>query len=58
MQFVTARGDDDSVTSTPALVAAQLIPVQAGDYDELVRAMQRTQMNVAREPVKAAWGWR
>jgi hypothetical protein len=59
VQFVVDRGDDDApATGTPALVAAQLIPVQAGDYDELVRAMQRTQMTVAREPVKAAWGWR
>jgi hypothetical protein len=59
VQFVMDRdGDDTSPAGTPALVAAQLIPVQAGDYDELVRAMQRTQMTVAREPVKAAWGWR
>jgi mono/diheme cytochrome c family protein len=59
VQFVMARdGDDSPSPGTPALVAAQLIPLHAGDYGELVRAMQRTQMNVAREPVKAAWSRR
>jgi hypothetical protein len=58
VQFVTASNDDAASASKPALVAAQLIPLHAGDYDELIRAMQRTQMNVAREPVKAKWGWR
>lgn len=59
VQFLTAPGPAESpAAGGPALVAAQLIPVQAGDYDELVRTMQRTQMNVAREPVRAAWGWR
>jgi hypothetical protein len=57
VQFVTASGEDPR-TTTPALVAAQLVPLQAGDYDELIRAMQRTQMTVAREPVKAKWSWR
>jgi hypothetical protein len=56
VQFVPISGEE--VPSTPALVAAQLVPLQAGEYDELVRTMQRTQMNVAREPVKAKWSWR
>jgi hypothetical protein len=58
VQFVPVSGEDAREMSTPALVAAQLVPLQAGDYDELVRAMQRTQMTAAREPVKAKRSWR
>ena len=59
VQFVPGGGGEEARDVTlPALVAAQLVPLQAGDYDELVRAMQRTQMTAAREPVKAKWGWR
>jgi hypothetical protein len=58
VQLVPVGGDVARASSAPAIVAAQLVPLEAGDYDELVRAMQRTQMTAAREPVKARWGWR
>lgn len=57
VQFVPKPGEE-AQGSAVALVAAQLVPLQAGDYDELVRTMQRTQMTAAREPVKAKWTWR
>jgi hypothetical protein len=57
VQFVPKPGEEGQ-GSAIALVAAQLVPLQAGDYDELVRTMQRTQMTAAREPVKAKRNWR
>jgi hypothetical protein len=45
-------GVEDSRAMRSALVAAQLLPVNAADCDELVRAMQRSQMSVARAPVQ------
>jgi len=54
VQFVsTVQRNGSLPAGGPALVAAQLVPVQAGDYDELVRAMQRAQMQVARQPVQS-----
>jgi hypothetical protein len=55
VQFLSAdQRSGTRLAGGPAVVAAQLVPVQQGDYDELVRAMQRTQMQVARQPVQAA----
>lgn len=56
VQFLSAPMGNTSIEPLhgPALVAAQLIPVQPGDYDELIRAMQRAQMTVARVPVQNA----
>jgi hypothetical protein len=49
-----ALGESATTIRGPMLVAAQLVPVRIADYDELVRAMQRTQMDVARLPVQAS----
>lgn len=48
VQFLPAAGEERLSTGGPALVAAQLVPLEAGDYAELIRALQRTQMHVAR----------
>jgi len=54
VQFLAAasRAADLPAASGPTLVAAQLVPAHPADYDELVRAMQRAQMSVARLPVQ------
>lgn len=48
VHFLSAAGAERLPTGGPALVAAQLVPIEAGDYAELIRALQRTQMHVAR----------
>lgn len=54
VQMVCATTAREAGSSTPMLVGALLVPDHLEQYDELVRAMQRSQMQVAREPIKAS----
>lgn len=47
------RAAGGNMPSGPMLVAAQLTPLRLAEYDDLVRAIQRSQMSVARLPGQA-----